>query len=130
MNDVAGQPPLDQIYIRELKFRCIIGTNVEERRERQDIVADVTLYADLQKACSSDALADTVDYKALKKRILGVVERSRFHLIEALAQNIADLCLEQAGVRAVRVLVEKPGALRFARTVGVEIVRRKDRTDE
>lgn len=130
MNDVAGHSGLDQIHIRALKFRCIIGTNSEERREKQDIVADVTLYADLQKACRSDALADTVDYKALKKKILSMVERSRFHLIEALAQKIADLCLKQARVQAVRILVEKPGALRFTRTVGVEIVRCKDGTDE
>ena len=71
----------------------------------------------------TDALEDTVDYRAIKKRILHLVEESRFRLIEALAQSIADECLRDERVEQVEVVVEKPGALRFARTAGVEIVR-------
>ena len=71
---------------------------------------------------------DTVDYRALKKQILAMAEQSQFLLIETLAQAIADICLEHTRVQQVRVLVEKPAALRFARTVGVEITRTNARS--
>ncbi len=114
---------LDRIHIRDLRVRCIVGTNPDERVNKQDVVVNITLYADLRKAGLSDDIADTVDYKAVKKQVLATVEGSSFLLIERLAEAIAGVCLAQAGVRRVRVLVEKPAALRFARTVGVEIVR-------
>ena len=113
----------DQIHIRELRFRCLIGTLPEERLEKQDVVVNVTLWADLRAACRTDRIEDTVDYKAVKKEILAVGEQSQFHLIEALAQRIADLCLQDERIRQVRVCVEKPAALRFAKTVAVDIVR-------
>lgn len=113
----------DQIHIRELRFRCLIGTLHEERIEKQDVVVNVTLWADLRAACRTDRIEDTVDYKAVKKEILAVGEQSQFHLIEALAQRIADLCLQDERIRQVRVCVEKPAALRFAKTVAVDIVR-------
>ena len=114
---------LDRIHIRDLGARCIVGINPDERVTRQDVVINLTLYADLRKAARSDRLADTVDYKAVKQKVLTLVEGSSFLLLERLAEAIADACLAQTGVRRVRVLVEKPAALRFARTVGVEIVR-------
>jgi len=114
---------LDRIHIRDLSVRCIVGINPDERVNKQDIVINLTLYADLRKAGQSDHLADTVDYKAVKRKVLALVEGSSFLLLERLAEAIAGACLAQAGVRRVRVLVEKPAALRFARTVGVEIVR-------
>jgi dihydroneopterin aldolase/2-amino-4-hydroxy-6-hydroxymethyldihydropteridine diphosphokinase len=114
---------LDQIHIRELKFRCIIGVNEDERHEKQDVAVNITLWADLSRACRTDRIEDTVDYKTLKRQILAVAEQSEFNLIEALAQRIADLCLQDRRVRQVRVSVEKPAALRFAKTVAVEITR-------
>lgn len=114
---------LDRIHIRDLRARCLVGTNPNERVNKQDVVVNITLYADLRKAGRSDDIADTVDYKAVKQAVLALVEGSSFLLVERLAEAIADACLAQAGVRRVRVLVEKPAALRFARTVGVEIVR-------
>lgn len=114
---------LDRIHIRDLAARCIVGINPDERVNKQDIVINLTLYADLRKAGQSDRLADTVDYKAVKRKVLALVEGSSFLLLERLAEAIAEACLAQPGVRRVRVLVEKPAALRFARTVGVEIVR-------
>jgi len=117
---------VDCIYIRDLKFRCIVGINEDERIEKQDVVTNVTLWADLARACRSDNIDDTVDYKTLKKTILAMAERSHFLLVEALAQAIADLCLANEKVQQVKVCVEKPTALRFARTVGVEIVRTRD----
>jgi D-erythro-7,8-dihydroneopterin triphosphate epimerase len=116
---------MDKIKIRDLSLRCIIGLNAEERREKQDVVINVVLYADLSQAGKSDDFKDTIDYKAVKLKILDLVENSSFYLVEALAENIADLCLEFIGVEQVEVSVEKPGALRFAKSVGVEISRNK-----
>jgi dihydroneopterin aldolase/D-erythro-7,8-dihydroneopterin triphosphate epimerase len=114
---------LDRIHIRDLTARCIVGINPDERVSKQDVVINLTLHADLRKAGRTDDIADTVDYKAVKQKVLALVEGSSFMLVERLAEAIAEVCLAQAGVRRVRVLVEKPAALRFARTVGVEIVR-------
>lgn len=126
MTEGMASPAPDRIFIRDLLIRCIIGVDEHERQERQDVLAQVTLHVDLHKAGRTDALADSIDYSALKKQILHVSENSRFHLIEALAQRIADECLKQERIECVTVVVEKPGALRFARTVGVEIVRRRN----
>ncbi len=115
---------LDRIHIRDLRARCIVGINPDERVNKQDVVVNITLYADLRKAGQSDDIADTVDYKAVKKKVLALIESSTFLLVERLADAIAEACLVQAGVKRARVLVEKPAALRFARTVGVEIFRR------
>ncbi len=116
----------DRIFIRGLAIRCVIGVDEYERREKQDVLAHITLHVDLRQAGRTDALADSVDYSSLKKQILHATENSQFRLIEALAQSIADECLKQEQVECVRVVVEKPGALRFARTVGIEIVRHRD----
>jgi len=112
---------MDRIYITDLTLHCIIGVFQEERREKQKLVINVTMDADLAAAGRSDDLADSVDYKAVKKRIMGVVEGSEYHLIESVAHRIADTCLEDPGVSRVQVRVDKPGALRFARSVAVEI---------
>jgi dihydroneopterin aldolase/D-erythro-7,8-dihydroneopterin triphosphate epimerase len=117
--------PLDAIHIRDLLLRCIVGVFPEERHAKQDVVINITLFADLSAACRSDNLADTVDYKALKKEVIAMVESSDCQLVEHLAERIAGICLRQSRVQRVRVLLEKPGALRFARTVGVEIVRER-----
>ncbi len=117
---------LDRIHIRELRARCIVGINPEERVKAQDVVIDLTLHADLRRAGQTDDLDDTVDYKAVKQAVLELVEASSDLLVERLAQRIADECLSHDRVEAVRVLVEKPAALRFARTVGVEILRRRE----
>jgi len=127
MIDRATPSSSDQILIRDLRFRCIVGVNEDERHEKQDVVAQIVLDVDLRQAGRTDAINDTVDYKALKKEILAMAERSQFQLIEALAQSIADICLAHDRVDRVAVTVEKPGALRFARTVGARIVR--DRED-
>ncbi len=117
---------MDSIFIKDLLARCIIGINDEERREKQDVIINITLTADLKKAGSTDLFEDAVDYRAIKKRVFETVESSSFFLVEALADKIAGLCLGFRGVKGVKVLVEKPSALRFARSVGVEIYREKD----
>ncbi|MEI6563139.1 MAG: dihydroneopterin aldolase [bacterium] len=116
---------LDKIRIRELRVRCRVGVTALERRLPQEVLITVTLHADLQRACRSDDLRHTVDYKALKKAILAESERKSFKLIERLAQRIAELSLQDPLVRQVDVVVQKLGALRFALCSEVEITRRK-----
>ncbi len=113
----------DRILIGDLLVRCVLGINESERREKQDVVINLAILTDLRKSGKSDRIEDTVDYRALKKRILAMAEASHFFLEEALAEAVAGLCLEHPLVRRVEVRVEKPNALRFARTVAVEIVR-------
>jgi FolB domain-containing protein len=114
---------LDRIHIKDLFLRCIIGINPDERIKLQDVLINITLYANLMQAGQSDDMDDTVNYKQIKNRIVEMVEQSSFFLVERLAERIAEICLDDSGVQYVNVLVEKPGALRFARSVGVEILR-------
>jgi dihydroneopterin aldolase/2-amino-4-hydroxy-6-hydroxymethyldihydropteridine diphosphokinase len=113
----------DQIQIKDLLLRAIIGINDEERRNRQDVLINITLHADTRAAGRSDDMADAVNYRTLTKRIIALVEGSSFYLVEKLAAEIAALCLDDPRVEQADVRVEKPGALRFARSVGVEIQR-------
>ena len=117
---------MDRILISDLSARCIIGINEEERREKQDVLINLIIFADLGKAAKSDRFEDSVDYRALKKKVLNMVESSKYYLLEALAEAVARICLEQPGVKRVQVRVDKPSALRFARSVGVEIERKRE----
>ncbi|MGH2619687.1 MAG: dihydroneopterin aldolase [Anaerolineales bacterium] len=116
-------PPTDSIVIKDLLVRGIIGVNDWEREVEQDILVNVTLTADLSRAGQTDDLADTVNYRTVAKKIIAHVESTQRFTLEALAADIAAICLSEPGVRRTRVRVEKPGALRFARSVGVEIER-------
>lgn len=115
---------MDRILINELRVRCVLGVDDEERREMQDVLISATLHADLRKAGESDHLEDAIDYRTIKKQIMSAAEGSRYRLVEALAERVAALCLEHAGVRRVDVVVEKPGSLRFARSAAVALTRR------
>ncbi|MBM3120759.1 MAG: dihydroneopterin aldolase [Chloroflexi bacterium] len=115
----------DRIEIRDLLLRGILGINPEEREKAQDILINLTLFADLGPAGRSDDIADTPNYRTITKRIIEHVERVGRFTVEAMAADIAELCLADSRVERVRVRVEKPGALRFARSVGVEIERRR-----
>ena len=114
---------LDRVHIRDLRLSCIVGVYEEERLEKQEILINITMFAYLRKACESDRLEDTVDYKSVKKQIIAMVEASSHLLIERLAQRTADICLAAPGVEKVTVAVDKPGALRYARSAAVEITR-------
>jgi len=116
---------VDRILIRDLRARTIIGVRDWERREKQEVILNIILTLDLSNAMRSDDLADSVDYSAIKKRILDMVEESSFHLCERLASHIAEICLEFPRVQEVEVTVDKPGALRFARSVAVQITRER-----
>ncbi len=117
----------DRIRIEGLAGRCVIGVEEEERREKQDVLISLVLWTDVSRAAASDRLEDALDYRALKKAVLHLVEDSRFYLLEALAVAVAEACLAQPKVSRVEVRVEKPSALRFTRTVAVEITRPRPR---
>ncbi len=114
---------MDQILIKNLLARGVIGISDAERAQPQDILINVTLFADTQKGALSDRIEDCVNYRTVAKKILAHVDRMNRYTVEALAADIAGLCLEDEQVNAVRVRVEKPGAVRFAESVGVEIER-------
>jgi len=113
----------DQIHIKDLQLRTIVGVNAEERRDRQDVLVNLVLYVDTRPAGATDDIDQAVNYRTLTKRIIQLVETSQFFLVEKLAAEIAAICLDDARVERVRVTVEKPGALRFARSVGVTVER-------
>jgi D-erythro-7,8-dihydroneopterin triphosphate epimerase len=117
---------MDRILIKDLLVRCVLGLSAEERREKQDVLISVVLFVDLAKAGHSDRAEDTVDYRAVKKEVLAVVDGSQYQLAEALAERVAETCLAYGAVERVQVTVEKPGALRFARSVAVEIERNRE----
>lgn len=113
----------DKIVIRDLLIRGIIGINEWERETEQDILINLDVYLDLRPAGSSDDMADSLNYRTLTKDILAYVEGSEHFLVEALATEIARIAVIEHGAERVTVRVEKPGALRFAGSVGVEIER-------
>jgi len=113
----------DEIHIRDLLVRGILGVQDWERQQPQDILINVTLFSDLRRAGASDDIEDTVNYRTVTKKMIAHVESAGRFTVEALAADVARLCLAEPGVERVRVRVEKPGALRFARSVGVEIER-------
>ena len=118
-----SQAPLDRIKIEGIRLYCIIGINDWERVAKQLIEIDLTLHVDLSAAAKSDDIADTVNYRTVTHRVAEMVESSSFGLIEALAGNVADACLEDEKVQRVDVRLRKPGALRLADSVGLEITR-------
>lgn len=119
--------PLDRIMIRDLLVRGIVGINPEERRERQDILVNVTMWADTRSAAASGDIGDAVNYRTIAKALIAHIESSQPYLVERLAADLAAICFGQdKRVQAVEVSVEKPGALRFARSVGVTIYRQRE----
>ncbi|MBE0410973.1 MAG: dihydroneopterin aldolase [Anaerolineales bacterium] len=114
---------MDQIIIKDLLARGIIGINEWERNSPQDILLNIILFTDTSQAAKSDDISSSVNYRTIAKKALEVAETAHRFTVEALADDIAQLCLKESGVLKVRVRVEKPGAARFARSVGVEIER-------
>ena len=117
---------MDQILITDLVARGIIGLNDWEREKPQEILINIALFTDIRKAGKTDDLAYSVNYRTVAKKALAHAETAGRLTVEALATDIARLCLEEPGVQKVRVRLEKPGAVRFARAVGVEIERSRE----
>ncbi len=114
---------MDIIYLHDLEIETVIGIYDWEREIRQTIVLDLDMTADIQKAAASDAIDDTLNYKAVSKRLIQFVGTSRFQLVETLAEEVANILLNEFGIPWVRVRVNKKGAVRYAGDVGVIIER-------
>ncbi len=116
---------MDKIIIRDLLTRGRIGISDAERSAAQDILINAELFTDTRNAASSDSIEDCVNYSTIAKKILTLAENNRRKTVEAFAQDIADLCLSHELVRKVKIRVEKTSAVRFTKSVGVEIEREK-----
>ena len=117
---------MDQVFIKDLLVRGIIGINDWEREKPQEILINITLFGDLSQAGESDDINNSINYKTVAKGAQNLAENCQRLTVEALAHDIANFCLETPRVEKVSVRVEKPGAVRFAESVGVEIERTKD----
>lgn len=117
---------MDKVFIEGLEIEALIGIYDWERRIRQSLVFDLELAFDNRRPAASDAIADTLDYKAVSKRLIAYVSASEFGLVETLAERCAELVLREFDVARVRLKLSKPGAVRGARAVGVIIERTRD----
>lgn len=118
---------LDRVLIRDLMVRGILGINPEERVNRQDILVNATLWADTRSAAKSDSIEDAVNYRSAAKAIINHIENGEPMLVERLVAELAKICFEMDNrIQAAEITVEKPGALRFAASVGVSIFRTRD----
>ena len=115
---------MDTIYINDLQVATVIGIYAWERRITQTVFFDLEMGADVRRAAASDDIADTLDYKAIAKRVAAFAAASEFRLVETLAERVAALIIEEFGVPWVRLRVNKRGAVRGARDIGVVIERR------
>jgi len=116
---------MDKTFIKDLVARGIIGVNEWERENPQEILINITVFTDTRQAATSDDLADCVDYSSLARKAQNHAETAARFTVEALANDLAAICLEQELVQKVIVRVEKPGAVRFAASAGVEVERAK-----
>lgn len=117
---------MDKIFLSALTTECIVGIWDWERRVKQRIVLDIEMASDIRRAAATDRIEDTLDYKKVSKRILAFVEASQYQLVETLTEQIARLIVLEFGVSWVRVRLNKQGAIRGARDVGIEIERRAE----
>ena len=115
---------MDKIFLSALTVECIVGIWDWERRVKQTVIIDLELAADIRRAAASDRIEDTIDYKKVAKRLLAFVGESQFNLVETLAESIARVVVTEFGVSWVKVRLNKQGAIRGARDVGIEIERR------
>jgi dihydroneopterin aldolase len=114
---------MDIVFIRELRIETVIGIYDWERNIRQPVILDLEMGADITRAAASDAIEDTLDYKAVCKRLIEFVEASEFQLVETLAERCAEIVLQEFQVPWLRLTLNKIGALSTARDVGVIIER-------
>jgi 7,8-dihydroneopterin aldolase/epimerase/oxygenase len=120
---------VDKIFIHALKTEAIVGIFDWERQVKQTVIIDLEFSADIRKAALTDSIDDTLNYKAVAKRILGFIESSQFHLVETLAEHVAMLVLEDFGVQWVGIALSKPGAIRGSKDVGVKLERSRPDLD-
>lgn len=109
------------IHITDLKLRTVIGIFAWERKIKQDVILNIALTFNAKKAAKTDNVKDTVDYKNLTKKIIAKVESSKYFLIEKLAAQVLSIIRKTPGVLEATVRIDKPGALRFAKSVSVTL---------
>ncbi len=117
---------MDIIYINDLRIETVIGIFDWERKIKQTVILDIEMAGDCRKAAQSDDVEDTVNYKGVAKRLIEFVGNSKYQLVETLAEKCAELIMEEFRVPWVKLKLNKQGALRGARDVGV-IIERGDR---
>jgi 7,8-dihydroneopterin aldolase/epimerase/oxygenase len=117
---------MDKIFLSSLAVECIVGIWEWERRVKQTVILDIEMATDIRKAAASDHIDDTIDYKAVSKRLQSFVGESQFQLVETLTDRIAQLIVTEFGVTWVKVRLNKKGAIRGARDVGIVIERRRE----
>ena len=115
----------DWIHLRRVEIQCVLGMYPAERTKNRPVCMDISLACSTRKAAKSDKLQDTLDYESIEAEAVAVAKKGRFQLVEALAESVAAVCLKHPQVRAVRVVVDKPGALPLTQSVAVEIFRHK-----
>jgi len=114
---------MDKIYLSGLEIETIVGIWDWERQIPQTVVIDLEMGADIRRAAQSDSIDDTLNYKQVSKRVQELVRDSGFRLVETMAERVAEAIMKEFDVPWVRVRINKPGAIRGARDVGVEIER-------
>jgi dihydroneopterin aldolase len=114
---------MDIVFLHGLRLETVIGLWEWERRIKQTLVIDIDMGTDLKPAGASDSIDDTIDYKSVTKRLLRLADEHSFLLVEALAERIAQILLGEFGLRWVRIRINKKGAVRQVRDVGVIIER-------
>ncbi len=118
---------MDRIFIKDLLVRGIVGIKPDERANRQDILVNATFWADTRPAALSDQIDDTVNYRSAAKAMIAHIESEGPQLVERLAADLVRICFESdPRIQAVELSVEKPGAVRFSRSVGLTIYRTRD----
>lgn len=121
---------LDRIHIKDLSVPGIIGINADERVNKQQVLVNATLWADTQPAAASDVIADAVNYRTITKALISHIEQGEPMLVERLVHELLEICFEMdPRVQEVEMTVEKPGALRHARSVGITIRRQRAASD-
>ena len=114
---------MDTVFIEDLRIETVIGIYDWERQIRQVVALDLEMAFDNTRPAASDRIQDTLDYKAVSKRLIAFVESSSFQLVETLAERCAEIVLNEFNVSWLRLKLAKPGAVRGSRAVGVRIER-------
>jgi len=117
---------MDIVFIRDLRINTVVGIYDWERRIRQTVILDLDMGTDIRPAAASDNIEDTLDYKAVAKRVAQYVSEQEFQLVETLAENVAALVLKEFKVAWIKLTLHKPGAVSGSKSVGVIIERSRD----
>lgn len=128
--ETLHQPPMDIVYVHDLRIETVIGVYDWERQVRQTVVIDIDMMADISAAAKTDRIEDALNYKAVAKRLIAFVSSSNFYLVETLAEHVATLVMSEFRVPWVRLRINKEGAVRGAKGVGVIIERRIEITHD